>query len=415
MGGVADDFGMGTSLGELGRRFNQARSAGGLGFAVSVAVMGLFVHPLVVVVGLTVALYNRAEVYYRNRHPETPAIAVFTADTVVAGVSLLFIGPIPEIVIAMYAYVLITAIFWVSRAQVLILGLTLTAFVLTAKVVPTYLVPLGDDRALVIAGTVAIFAAFTLWMADSAARSIRASNEIERQALAKEREANAIKDQFVSMISHELRTPITSLMGFAETLEETWGTLEAPEAKEFLSIMHGEASHLQSLVEDILLIPGLEAGRLPIEKKAFSVAETVDSVVRALFPEGSEWMVKTRIPAATIVADPGRTQQILRNILHNSQKYGGTNIIVTATTTPKHLMIRVRDDGQGIPLGSEERVFEAFEQVDQGDTRKDGLGLGLAISRALARAMGGDVWYEPGPGSTFMIRLPLAQETRLAA
>lgn len=406
---------MGTSLGELGRRFNQARSAGGLGFALAVSVMGAFVHPAVVAIGLTVAVYNRAETYYRNRHPDTPVLAVLVADTIVAGVSLLFIGPIPEIVLSMYAYVLITSMFWVTRSQVLLVGLTLSGFVMAANVIPDYVVDLGPNRSLLIGATVAAFAAFTLWMADAAARSIRASNEIERQALAKEREANAMKDQFVSMISHELRTPITSLIGFAETLEDAWGLLDETETKEFLSIMHGEATHLKKLVEDILLIPGLEAGRLPIEHKEFPISEVVDSVVRAMFSEGSEWKIKASVPPVTLLADPGRTQQILRNILRNAQKYGGPKIELSGTTTREHLLIRITDNGGGIPADSQEKVFEAFEQLEQGHTRNQGLGLGLAISRALAQAMGGDVWYESGDGATFVVKLPLAEEEPLLA
>ena len=406
---------MGTSLGELGRRLNQARSIGGLGFATAVAAMGLFTDPVVIAIGLAVALYNRAEVYYRNRHPETPAFAVFASDAVVAGAALLVIGPIPPIIVAMFGYTLITSLFWVTRFQVVVLGLTLTTFVVASELYTGLRISLGANETLLITGTVSIFAAFTLWMADSAARTIRAGAEIERQALKKEREASAMKSRFVSMISHELRTPITSLMGFAETLEEAWGALPEAEAKEFLSIMHGEARHLQKLVEDILLIPGLEAGRLPIEFRDFSINETMDVVGKALFPEGSPWNLSVRLPGATVHADPGRTQQILRNLLRNAQKYGGTNITVGGQVINEWLRITIADDGPGIPSDQQERVFEAFEQIEQGDTRREGLGLGLAISRALARAMGGDVWYQDGQGATFVVELPLSRQIRLVA
>ncbi len=398
---------MGTSLGELGRRFSRARSIGGLGFAVAIAVIGGFIHPAVTLVGFGTALYNRAEVYYRNRHPDTPVFVVFVADVIVAGIALLLIGPIISIVLMMYVYVLVTSIFWVSRLQVLLLGLTLTSFTLASAIIDNHLIAFDNNLLLTTYGTVACFGAMTLWMAESAAGSIRASVDIERAALQKEREAGLLKDQFVSMISHELRTPITSLMGFSETLSDSWDALDADETREFLSIIHSEAAHLQRMVEDILLIPGLESGRLPIDNSDFPLKSAAASVIRAMFSERSPYSIQADIPDVILTGDEGRTQQILRNLLRNAQKYGGRNISITVSVEEGMATVRVMDDGAGVPINEQQRIFEAFQQLDSTDSRKDGLGLGLPISRALARAMGGDLWYENSPGATFAFSLPM--------
>lgn len=399
---------MGTNLGELGRRFNRARSIGGLGFAVAIATIGVFIHPLVVAIGGAVAVYNRLEVYYRSRHPDSPVLYVLVADTLVAGFATLLIGPVPQIILAMYTFVLVNSIFWVTRKQVLLLTLLLSSFVVGSTLLPGHLIDFGDRRSLAIWGTIASFGVLTLWMAETAAETIRAGADIERAAYEKERDASRMKDQFVSMISHELRTPITSLIGFSETLEESWEVIGPAEAKEFLSIIHGEAANLRQIVEDILLIPGLEAGRLPIKTEDFAIAETISGVIRALFPAGSSQTVAVDLPNITVSADPGRTKQVVRNLLRNAQKYGGNHISITLSLDSGMVVIRVRDDGAGVPPSERETIFAAFHQVDGGDTRKEGLGLGLPISRALARAMGGDLWYEADLGCTFAFSIPLA-------
>lgn len=216
-----------------------------------------------------------------------------------------------------------------------------------------------------------------------------------REALASERRAVELKDEFVSMVSHELRTPLTSIVGFAETLRESWPNLTPKEIGEFLLIMRGEANHLSNLVEDILVIPRLEAGRLRLEPETMRLRDEAFEVSRLVFG-GTTRELQVDVPADIFVlADPNRLRQIFRNLLENARKYGGDQVLVTGERLGDQFKVVIADNGAGIPVNDRERIFEHFEQAVKGDARSEGVGLGLPIARKLARAMGGDLWFEP--------------------
>lgn len=229
----------------------------------------------------------------------------------------------------------------------------------------------------------------------STGRALLAAEQRHRDALDAERRAVELKDEFVSMVSHELRTPLTSIGGFADTLRESWASLPAKEVDEFLIIMRGEANHLSNLVEDILVIPRLEAGRLRLEPKSIALRNEAYEVSRLVFA-GSTRELQVDIPADVhVTADPNRLRQIFRNLLENARKYGGDQVLITGERTGDTYKVVIADNGPGIPVEDRERIFEHFEQAVKGDSRKEGVGLGLPIARKLARAMGGDLWFEP--------------------
>lgn len=229
----------------------------------------------------------------------------------------------------------------------------------------------------------------------STGQALLAAERRHRDALAAERRAVELKDEFVSMVSHELRTPLTSIGGFADTLRESWANLPPKEVDEFLVIMRGEANHLSNLVEDILVIPRLEAGRLRLEPRTIALREEAFEVARVVFA-GSTRELQVDIPAdVSVVADPNRLRQIFRNLLENARKYGGDQVLVTGERTGDTYKVVIADNGPGISVDDRKRIFEHFEQAVKGDSRKEGVGLGLPIARKLARAMGGDLWFEP--------------------
>lgn len=239
----------------------------------------------------------------------------------------------------------------------------------------------------------------------------RAKLRVRRAEQAAE-EARSIKNDFVAMVSHELRTPLTSIAGFADTLITGWKELPESEVDEFLYYIHKQALYLGDLVEDVLVIPRLEAGRLRFRPEFFDLGKVVHEVTELLVATDTSRDVVVSMPTGVMVdADPKRVQQVVRNLLENARKYGGEQVLVEGFGYGDHYVIVVADNGPGVPDMAAEQIFEHFEQLSKGDSRSSsGIGLGLPIARRLARAMGGDVWYERRfpTGSRFCFSLPLS-------
>ncbi|MEZ5175243.1 MAG: HAMP domain-containing sensor histidine kinase [Acidimicrobiia bacterium] len=262
------------------------------------------------------------------------------------------------------------------------------------------------DRTVIVVFTLSVAIA----MLGAMSALLRAQDQ-QAEALAQERRAAQLKNEFVSMVSHELRTPLTGIAGFTDTLGENWETLPSREVDEFLAIMRKETDHLANLVEDILVIPRLEAGQLRLDPVAVDLATETHSVAELLF--GSQRDYAVSIPAGvTVLADRTRLHQILRNLLENARKYGGDQILIEGELAgPGVYRIAVSDNGGGVAPEDRDRIFEHFEQLSKGDGRMEqGVGLGLPIARTLTRAMGGDLWYEDRfpVGARFCFSVPLA-------
>jgi signal transduction histidine kinase len=249
------------------------------------------------------------------------------------------------------------------------------------------LIPLIAGGVLAVGGAVALTVAVRTRVSWK-----RRVFEAERAA----QEANAMKNEFVTLVSHELRTPLTSIAGFAETLETTWPQLGEPEIAEFLAIISNQALYLGELVEDILVIPRLDAGRLRLYPEMFDLSDLIHAAGDGIEANGAESKVSVSLPGGVRVwGDPKRTQQVIRNLLENANKYGGDQVLVEGFPYGDHFIVVVSDNGPGISDEHVNTIFEHFEQLSKGDNRSStGLGLGLPIARKLARAMGGDVWYE---------------------
>lgn len=248
-------------------------------------------------------------------------------------------------------------------------------------------------------------------------RITASGREREREVMRLSEEAHTIKNDFVAMVSHELRTPLTSIAGFADTLVESWKDLPAEEVDEFLSIINRQAVYLGDLVEDVLVIPRLEANRLKLEAELFDLGELIRDVADMVFPNGGRKSSLVSLPdGVRVVADRRRVHQIIRNLMDNAHKYGGDQIMVEGFVMGDQYLVIISDNGPGVPDEETRKVFENFEQVSKGDAREaTGIGLGLPIARRLARAMGGDVWYERRfpTGSRFCYSLPLKRRSFL--
>jgi signal transduction histidine kinase len=233
----------------------------------------------------------------------------------------------------------------------------------------------------------------------------------EREVMRLSEEAHRIKDEFVAMVSHELRTPLTSIAGFADTLVESWRDLPPDEVDEFLGIISRQSGYLGDLVEDVLVIPRLEADRLRFHPELFDLGDLLADVSKMVFPTGGKKSAVVTLPDGVRVrADRRRVQQVIRNLMENARKYGGDQVMVEGFVLGDQYLLVISDNGPGVPDEETQRVFDNFEQVSKGDSREaTGIGLGLPIARRLARAMGGEVWYERRfpTGARFCFSLPL--------
>lgn len=233
----------------------------------------------------------------------------------------------------------------------------------------------------------------------------------KRRAVRAAEEAHSIKNDFVAMVSHELRTPLTSIAGFADALINGWQELPEAEVDEFLGYIHKQSLYLGDLVEDVLVIPRLEAGRLRFKPQMFDLGQVVHEVSEVLFSGEDDRDTVVAMPTGLMVdADPKRVQQVVRNLLENARKYGGDQILIEGFAHGDHYVVVVADNGAGVPDEAVDTIFEHFEQLSKGDARSSsGIGLGLPIARRLGRAMGGDVWYERRfpTGSRFCFSLPV--------
>lgn len=241
------------------------------------------------------------------------------------------------------------------------------------------------------------------------------AEELEQEESRRE-ELDRLKDEFVLTASHELRSPLTSVQGFAELLMLDRDSL-TPRQAETVEIILDNCRHLVRLLNDLLDLARSDVGRLSIRPEPTEVAPLVEDVVRTMRAQteaGNQSLTEHVQPGLPqINVEPDRIRQILVNLLTNAHEYSpeGASIAVAAQLVGAEVEISVSDDGPGIPTEQLQRIFERFTRGEAGLTQRvGGTGLGLAISKSLAELHGGSIGAEStvGQGSTFRVRLPIA-------
>ena len=235
--------------------------------------------------------------------------------------------------------------------------------------------------------------------------------------------ATKLKSQFLASMSHELRTPLNAILGFSELLnEQSWGSLNEKQAR-FVTHIHEGARHLLQLINDILDLSKIEAGRLGLQPEDFVVATVLPEVLSVIKPlaMARKILIQQQVdPALAVHADRVRFKQILYNLLSNAIKFTPErgSIRLACAAEDGFCCLSVRDTGIGISREDQEIVFQEFRQVGE-TTRgvKEGTGLGLAITKRLVEQHGGRIWVEsePGQGSCFRFTVPRSTGTLAAA
>lgn len=243
-------------------------------------------------------------------------------------------------------------------------------------------------------------------------------NKLESELIAARndaREAAAAKDRFLSIVSHELRSPLTGITGFSELLLRERGGPLTDQQRRYAERIRDAAQYQVGLIEDILEFAALSGERRGLDSTVMPLEDVLsraESILSLRAADAGKALHRRPKPAAgELRGDAAAVQQILLNLGMNAIKYGApaAPVVVAADRAADAVRVGITDAGPGIPADQLERIFEPFVQLDvSSDAGSGGVGLGLAISRDLARAMGGDILVqsEPGRGSTFTLVLP---------
>ena len=234
--------------------------------------------------------------------------------------------------------------------------------------------------------------------------------------------ATRLKERFFAQMSHELRTPINAILGYSDLIAEGLAGPVPEQAREMIARIRRSGRHLLELVNDVLDISRLEAGKIQIEPAEFDLVELARDTMTSVEPQALGKGLALAIdapPALSVRSDPARVRQVLLNLASNAVKFTerGEVRIAIERCGDGQVALRVQDTGMGIAPADRESVFDEFVQVGPRQKKLEGTGLGLAISRRLARLLGGELTLasEPGRGSTFSLLLPASGPPAAAA
>jgi len=250
---------------------------------------------------------------------------------------------------------------------------------------------------------------------DERTRELREKNEALATANERLQELDRLKSEFVSLVSHELRAPLTNMRGALELIEGDCAALN-PTCSHMFAIVKEQLGRLGRLVDDVLNVSRIEAGGLTLVRNLVDVMWIVDRVVDEFAARDTRHSFRRPhgIGHPRLWADADRLHEVITNLVDNAVKYSPADSEVALTVEIRNGegIVSVSDCGPGIPPEEQSRVFEKFHRLDSGDSKETyGYGLGLYLCRRLIEAMGGRIWVESqaGHGASFRFALPLAE------
>jgi len=248
----------------------------------------------------------------------------------------------------------------------------------------------------------------------TAVQNIR-SYEAGRRTVEELRRLSALRADFVSLVSHELRSPMAAVIGAARTLEGRWRELTPEQRDSFLALIGDETNRLAELISDVLDTSRIDAGTFTFSFGAVDVGDLIREVVAASQVGQDELRITAEVSGSLpqLRGDRKRLRQVLQNLVDNAIKYSGSGgeIRVQANAVDGSMRVDVSDDGPGVPFGDERVIFEKFGRAS-GSRGKPGTGLGLFISRSIVEAHGGSLELDrqPARGATFVLELPIGRD-----
>ncbi|NNF62961.1 MAG: GAF domain-containing protein [Acidimicrobiia bacterium] len=239
----------------------------------------------------------------------------------------------------------------------------------------------------------------------SAARAV-AEDRLREEIEDKQRLIRS-KDQLIAAVSHELRTPLTSILGYASLLEESPEEFSPEMIGEMASVIAGESNDLSDIVDDLLTAARMDLGVLAIRRVEVDLVSLTTQVVAS----AADGPISLEVNEVSVISDPLRVRQVVRNLVSNAARYGGSKVAIAVGSDPGLAYIEVRDDGDGIGAADPESIFGAYVSAHDAGTQAGSVGLGLTLSRRLARLMGGDLTYRRvGRETIFRFELPAESE-----
>jgi signal transduction histidine kinase len=225
------------------------------------------------------------------------------------------------------------------------------------------------------------------------------------------RTAEEIKSTFISIISHELRTPVTLIKGYASTLRRDDAKWDRAVVRDSLSVIEEEADRLSHMIDDLLDASRLQAGGISLNRADVSLPALAKRVAERLTPQSQKHTILTDFPVKfpVILGDETRLEQVIVNLVSNSLKYAPAGEIkISGTVRPEQVIVCVSDEGPGIDTRDLPHIFDRFYRSTNAAKQTKGAGLGLYLARAIVEAHGGRIWAEPkpDPGARICFSLP---------
>ena len=394
-----------VELAEFPRTYQRTRVAVNLVVPVRIALSAtrfdarIIVVPSVIFLALLVLLHSRMQ-------RDASLVEKVSFDTVVY-LAMAVIVDVPEVVLLIASTQSFLIFLHVGTKTALRLTTLYMSLGMAAAITTTFMD--NQDRTHGESSLIVVVVAFmamlpTAWVLSQLAAQLIKQRDREESLFRETKQLLTDKDRFVASVSHELRTPLTAVVGLAHTLADNGGTLTAAEKDEFTQVIVEQSEEVAAIVDDLLVAARAGSGHLALVVGEVDLLQEVEAVAPPDFP-----IEPGVLDELVAVADPIRVRQVLRNLVSNAVRYGGPDKRIRLSVRGVMGIVVVQDNGEAIPASQVETIFTAYGRAHDRPGRTDSVGLGLTVSRQLARMMGGDVSYShDGKWAAFQLSLPLA-------